>query len=47
MDDLVKVQDDSDCCWTSLVNLPTELLVIIVLLVDTGYNFDAVCFSKV
>ena len=30
MDDLVKVQDDSDCCWTSLVNLPTELLVIIL-----------------
>ena len=30
MDDLVKVQDDNDCCWTSLVNLPTELLVIIL-----------------
>ena len=30
MDDLVKVQDDSDYCWTSLVNLPTELLVIIL-----------------
>ena len=30
MDDLAKVQDDSDCCWTSLVNLPTELLVIIL-----------------
>ena len=31
MDDLVKVKDDSDCCWTSLVvNLPTELLVIIL-----------------
>ena len=30
MDDLVKVQDDSDCCWTSLVNLPTELLVMIL-----------------
>ena len=30
MDDLVKVQNDSDCCWTSLVNLPTELLVIIL-----------------
>ena len=30
MDDLVKVQDDCDCCWTSLVNLPTELLVIIL-----------------
>ena len=30
MDDLAKVQDDSDCCWTSLVNLTTELLVIIL-----------------
>ena len=30
MDDPAKVQDDSDCCWTSLVNLPTELLIIIL-----------------
>ena len=30
MDDIIKVQDDKDCCWTSLVNLPTELLVIIL-----------------
>ena len=30
MDDIAKVQDDSGCCWTSLVNLPTELLIIIL-----------------
>ena len=30
MDDLVNMQDDRDY-WTSLVNLPTELLVIILL----------------
>ena len=30
MDDLVKVQDESNYYWTSLVNFPTELLVIIL-----------------
>ena len=30
IDDLVKMQDDRDY-WTSLVNLATELLVIILL----------------
>ena len=30
MDDLIKVQDESTYYWTSLVNFPTELLVIIL-----------------
>ena len=44
MDDLVKVQDDSDIFGESSYRV---VGYNIVLLVDMGYNFDAVCFSKV
>ena len=48
MEDLVKMQEDCDyCCWDIFGESSYRVSGYnIVLLADTGYNFNAVCFSK-